>query len=89
MYQSGSPRSSLWASEIVSSGRSAPETGTIEYKVREGECLCGIVRKLTGTTNWRPVYELNKNVIGQNPNKLEKGMVLLVPNALVENSDDY
>ncbi len=88
MYQSDSLESSLWADDSMRSGRSEPDTDTIEYKVHENECLGEIVRKLTGTANWQSVYELNKETIGSNPNYLEKGMILIIPKAVVEGEDD-
>ncbi len=88
MYQSGSPESSLWVNDSMSSGRSVPDTDTIEYKVRDGECLAEIVQKMTGSGNWKSVYELNKDTIGSNPNYLEEGMVLMIPNAVTEGEDD-
>jgi len=88
MYQSGSPESLLWGNDSVRSGRSTPDTDTIEYKVRANECLSEIVRKLTGSTNWKSVYELNKDTIGSNPNYLDEGMVLLIPAAVVEDEED-
>ncbi|MBR1856150.1 MAG: hypothetical protein IJ803_03650 [Oribacterium sp.] len=46
------------------------------------------MRKLTGSTNWKSVYELNKDTIGSNPNYLDEGMVLLIPAAVVEDEED-
>jgi nucleoid-associated protein YgaU len=44
--------------------------------------------RLTGSGNWRAVYELNKDAIGPNPNYLEPGTVLIIPDAVSEERDD-
>lgn len=64
------------------SGRNQPETtSTQSYTVKSGDTLSGIARKLTGSTNWRTIYEQNKGVIGSNPNMIKPGQVLTIPGA--------
>lgn len=63
-------------------GRDQPEaTSTQSYTVVSGDTLSGIARKLTGSTNWRTIYEQNKGVIGSNPNMIKPGQVLTIPGA--------
>lgn len=49
------------------------------YVVKKGDTLSGIARKLTGSANWRPIYEQNKGVIGGNPDYIQIGMQLVIP----------
>ncbi len=88
MYQSDSLESSLWADDLAQSGRSAPTVETQNYTVKDNECLSEIVMRLTGSGNWRAVYELNKDAIGPNPNYLEPGTVLIIPDAVSEERGD-
>ena len=48
------------------------------YKVKSGDTLSAIARKL-GISNWRDLYELNKSLIGGNPNYIKVGQVFNVP----------
>jgi nucleoid-associated protein YgaU len=55
---------------------SAKAGGT--YKVKTGDTITGIAKKL-GLTPWKEkLYTPNKAVIGPNPDKLQVGMVLKV-----------
>ena len=78
--------SSRW-DDYADGARYEPETEMQSYKVKENECISEITRRLTGRTDWRPVYELNKDVIGSNPNGLKAGMILKIPNAAVTDYD--
>lgn len=70
------------SSDSGTSGRDQPETtSTQSYTVKSGDTLSGIARKLTGSTNWRAIYEQNKGVIGSNPNMIKPGQVLTIPGA--------
>lgn len=56
------------------------------YTVVVGDSLIGITQKLTGNTSgWRELYELNKGVIGNNPNLIYPGQVLTLPAGWVNN----
>ena len=46
--------------------------------VKAGDCLSSIARRLTGTADWRSIYEKNKEQIGDNPNDITEGMWLNV-----------
>lgn len=51
------------------------------YKVKSGDTLSGIsLRQLGDALRWREIYNLNKNIIGSNPNKIEAGQILKLPN---------
>ena len=67
------------------STRTEPEkvTGTT-YTVKAGDCLSSIARQLTGSADWHALYEQNKDAIGANPNNIDVGLVLTVPEARAE-----
>ncbi|MDP2675956.1 MAG: LysM domain-containing protein [Dehalococcoidia bacterium] len=48
------------------------------YTVRPGDTLSGIAAGL-GMSDWRPLYEANRGVIGPDPDLLRPGQVLAVP----------
>jgi murein DD-endopeptidase MepM/ murein hydrolase activator NlpD len=50
-----------------------------EYTVKAGDTLSGISRAELKTTNWKPLYEANKKVIGDNPNLIFPGQELDLP----------
>jgi len=45
------------------------------YTVQRGDTLSGIAQKL-GYSNWRDLYNLNKSIIGSNPNLIRTGAKL-------------
>lgn len=57
------------------------QTATQSYTVKAGDCLSTIAKKLTGSANWKAIYEQNKSVIGSNPNMIKSGQVLTIPGA--------
>lgn len=54
-----------------------PKPATNTYTVKAGDTLSGIAAKY-GTT-WQKLYDLNKKVIGSNPNVIKVGQVLTLP----------
>lgn len=49
------------------------------HKVRSGENLSKISAKYYGTqTKWRSIYDINRKLIGANPNNLKVGMKLVI-----------
>ena len=50
----------------------------IKYTVKKGDTLISIAAKYN--TTWQKIYELNKDVIGNNPNLIYPGQVLIIPN---------
>jgi LysM repeat protein len=51
---------------------------TVSYTVQPGDTVYKIARQ--HCTNWYEVYQMNRHIIGANPNVLKPGMVLTVPN---------
>lgn len=51
----------------------APKTHTVV----SGDTLTGIAKKY-GKASWKEVYEANKDVIGDDPNKIRPGMELKI-----------
>ena len=58
-------------------GRRAPARPR-SYTVRPGDTLSGIASGL-GMSDWRPLYEANRSVIGPDPDLIRPGQVLTVP----------
>lgn len=55
-------------------------TTTKTYTVVKGDCLWNITKKFTGSgSGWRELYNLNKGVIGSNPNLIKPKQVLTLP----------
>ena len=53
---------------------------TRQYRVQAGDNLSMISKKLYGRYDkWVQIYELNKELIGQNPAALKKDMILALP----------
>jgi nucleoid-associated protein YgaU len=60
----------------VSSETTAGET----YEVQSGDTLLSIAEQFYGdATQWRRIYDANKDVIGSDPDKLKIGMKLKIP----------
>lgn len=50
------------------------------YKVQKGDCLWNIAKAASGKgSNWKELYNLNKKVIGSNPNLIKPGQILTLP----------
>lgn len=59
--------------------RPADEVSSTVYTVVKGDTLCKIAKKLTGSsTNWKAIYEQNKDVIGGNPDSIYPGQELII-----------
>lgn len=67
------------APEAEAPQREAAQSPPKTYTVQRGDCLSSIARKLTGSADWRPLYEANREAIGSNPNKIADGLVLTIP----------
>ena len=52
------------------------EQNSIQYTVKKGDYLSHIARMYN--TTWNKIYEDNKNVIGNNPNLIKPGQVLII-----------
>ena len=63
-------------STTASTTPAAPST----YSVQSGDTLSAISAKVLGNANrWPEIYDLNKGVIGSDPNLIRPGMVLQLP----------
>jgi nucleoid-associated protein YgaU len=49
------------------------------YTVRAGDTLSGIAARLRIVGGWPALYELNRSVIGPDPNLILRGQVLQLP----------
>ncbi|TMC71538.1 MAG: LysM peptidoglycan-binding domain-containing protein [Chloroflexi bacterium] len=60
--------------------QAATETKPKTYTVDSGDNLSAIAKQELGDANrWREIYELNKEVIGDNPDLIQPGMELKLP----------
>ena len=57
-----------------------------EYVVQKGDNLSGIAQEL-GVDDWRKLYDLNKDVIGENPSNIKVGMKLKTPSESEEKKE--
>jgi nucleoid-associated protein YgaU len=52
------------------------------YTVRRGDSLSKIAKALLGDAKkWRLIYDVNKDVVGSNPDLIKPGQVLKIPKA--------
>lgn len=61
------------------SQRTEPQRSTQEYTVKKGDTLTAIAKRLTGSSNWKQIYNANRSVIGGNPNRIYPGQNLVIP----------
>jgi len=55
-------------------------SGGETYEVQAGDTLGTIAEKFYGdSTQWRPIYDANKDAIGPDPDKLKLGQQLKIP----------
>jgi nucleoid-associated protein YgaU len=80
-----SPVVPLPSSVVVAAPTPVPPTveaagpGTT-YEVQSGDTLLSIARDQYGdTTQWRRIYDANKDTIGNDPDKLKLGQTLKIP----------
>lgn len=52
----------------------------VKHTVKAGDHLTSLAAKYKVAGGWKTIYEANKDVIGSNPNVIEIGMVLVIPN---------
>jgi nucleoid-associated protein YgaU len=58
----------------------AVEVAGTTYEVQSGDTLLSIARDQLGdTTQWRRIYDANKDTIGSDPDKLKLGQTLKIP----------
>lgn len=57
-----------------------PQPTQKTYTVVKGDCLWNITKKFTGNgSRWKELYDINKSVIGNNPNLIYPGAILTLP----------
>ena len=61
------------------SQRTEPQRSTQEYTVKKGDTLTAIAKRLTGSSNWKQIYNANRSVIGGKPNRIYPGQRLVIP----------
>lgn len=62
------------------SSRTDPSIATQTYTVVSGDCLWNLAKKFYGDgTKYTIIYNANKSVIGVNPNMIDAGIVLTIP----------
>lgn len=68
--------------ENSSNVRPAPAAAAAKtYTVKKGDCLWNIAKQYLGSgAKYTEIYDLNKSVIGSNPNLIYPGQVLTLPN---------
>lgn len=72
--------SSRPASKKKTTKSSTKSEQTRTYTVKKGDCLWNIAQKLLGKgSRWTEIYNLNKKVIGSNPNLIYPGQVYVIP----------
>jgi nucleoid-associated protein YgaU len=73
------PSPSVAASSGTSASPAAEVAGT-DYEVQSGDTLLSIAQAQYGdVTQWRRIYDANKDAIGSDPDKLKLGMTLKIP----------
>ena len=69
--------------ELIPVGGTAPpptQAADTLYTVLKGDTFSGIARKLYGDAgDWRRIWQHNRDVVGESPDKLRPGMVLKIP----------
>lgn len=67
---------------IPASGQSSPRGGTRAYVVQEGDTLFDIAQyELGSASRWGEIYELNRNLLGNDYDYLKPGTELVLPSA--------
>lgn len=74
------PKMDFSDTDLVLPKSAEAETKTKTYTVDSGDNLSAIAQQELGDANrWREIYELNKDVIGKNPDLIQPGMELKLP----------
>jgi len=68
------------AEKLVATGTGAAAEVKQVYVVKSGDSLSKIAKELLGdASRWPEIYELNKDVIGDNPNLIKPGQKFKIP----------
>ena len=75
-----SPAPAVSAAATPTAGVAADGAASGTYEVQSGDTLLTIAEQSYGDgTQWRRIYDANKDVIGSDPDKLKIGMKLTIP----------
>ena len=76
-----SPSAAVLSATTPTTSSAAPsDAGSTDYEVASGDTLLTIADKNYGDqTQWRRIYDANKDTIGSDPDKLKVGMKLKLP----------
>lgn len=78
--QTTSGADALFGSADASASADANAYDSNTYTVASGDSLSKIARDHYGDgTKWQEIYEANKDLIGNNPDLIEVGQVLILP----------
>jgi nucleoid-associated protein YgaU len=56
-----------------------------EYEIKSGDSLSAIAKRFYGdATQWRKIYDANRDVMGDDPDKIYPGQKITIPNAAGE-----
>ena len=73
-------RATSTTSTEINAESETPTTPARTYTVVSGDCLWNITKKYTGDgSRWRELYDLNKAVLGSNPNLIYPNQTLTLP----------
>ncbi|MGE5707324.1 MAG: LysM peptidoglycan-binding domain-containing protein [Bacteroidota bacterium] len=80
------PRTSVRVAPQLRTDGEARVQGGVTYIVQKGDSLSKIAQNQLGDANrWREIYELNKDLIGADPNRIFPGQVLRLPASKASN----
>jgi nucleoid-associated protein YgaU len=75
-----SPSPGLAGATPTAAATEATAGGGESYEVQSGDTLATIAQQFYGDpTQWRRIYDANKDAIGADPDKLKLGMKLTIP----------
>lgn len=75
-YNNISNPNRIYPGQIIKIPNKKQDINPTTYVVKKGDTLSSIARKYN--TNWKNIYDKNKNIIGNNPNKIYPGMTLKI-----------
>ena len=75
-YNNISNPNKIYIGQIIKIPNSFDEVAPSKYIVKKGDSLTSIAKRYN--KNWKSLYEDNKKVIGNNPNKIYPGQVLVI-----------
>ena len=75
-YNNISNPNKIYIGQIIKIPNSFDEVAPSKYIIKKGDSLTNIAKRYN--KNWKSLYEDNKKVIGNNPNKIYPGQVLII-----------